>query len=300
MPEQPERSQSRRRIDLSVAQVAASALAAVVGAVLASELGVYGTIIGAAVVSIGATCGGAVFQHLFRRTGEQLREVTERSPKYGVNELRQVPATDTAPLPVAWQDEEDREGQEGQEDGAGGSGEPQPLPDGSWNASPVQRAGRRWTWKGYTAISALVFVLAMTPIVVVELASGKNLHAITTGQDGGGTSIIPSGGSGKAPQRAPATDPAAPPTGRGGSDRPSTGTGGARTPDPSGSAGGSGTTSPTATPNPSGSPSPSASSPSSPGGDSTPSGGATPTAQPTTRTPLPPAPTEAAGATATP
>ncbi|MDY0813221.1 hypothetical protein SM793_17660, partial [Kitasatospora purpeofusca] len=77
MPEQkPERGgaeEGRRRIDLSATQVAASALATVVGAVLASELGVYGTILGAAVVSIGATTGGALFQHLFRRTGEQLR-----------------------------------------------------------------------------------------------------------------------------------------------------------------------------------------------------------------------------------
>ena len=37
--------------------------------------GVYGTILGAGVVSVVATCGGSVFQHFFRRTGEQIREV---------------------------------------------------------------------------------------------------------------------------------------------------------------------------------------------------------------------------------
>ncbi|MFF0448148.1 hypothetical protein ACFYT4_17355 [Streptomyces sp. NPDC004609] len=72
--ERPE--QRERRIDLSVPQVAGSALAAVAAAVLASRLGVYGTIIGAGVVSVVATCGGSVFQHLFSRTGEQLREAT--------------------------------------------------------------------------------------------------------------------------------------------------------------------------------------------------------------------------------
>lgn len=65
-----------RRIDLSLPQVAGSAVAAVAAAVMASQLGVYGTILGAGVMSIVATCGGSVFQHFFRRTGEQIREVT--------------------------------------------------------------------------------------------------------------------------------------------------------------------------------------------------------------------------------
>lgn len=65
-----------KRIDLSVAQVAGSALAAAVGAYLAGRLGVYGTIIGAGVVSVVATTGGSIFQHLFRRTGEQIKEAS--------------------------------------------------------------------------------------------------------------------------------------------------------------------------------------------------------------------------------
>ncbi|MEU9121706.1 hypothetical protein AB0C96_17915 [Streptomyces sp. NPDC048506] len=65
-----------KRIDLSVAQVAGSALAAAVAAYLAGQLGVYGTIIGAGLVSVVATTGGSIFQHLFRRTGEQIKEVS--------------------------------------------------------------------------------------------------------------------------------------------------------------------------------------------------------------------------------
>ncbi|MEU8974927.1 hypothetical protein AB0D11_37700 [Streptomyces monashensis] len=78
MRETPEevRTEGRRRIDLSVPQVAGSALAAVVAAKLASYFGVYGTILGAGVVSIVATCGGTLFQHFFKRTGEQLRDAT--------------------------------------------------------------------------------------------------------------------------------------------------------------------------------------------------------------------------------
>ncbi|MGW1378578.1 hypothetical protein ACWD6P_30550 [Streptomyces sp. NPDC002446] len=65
-----------KRIDLSVAQVAGSALAAAAAAYLAGQLGVYGTIIGAGVVSVVATTGGSIFQHLFRRTGEQIKEAS--------------------------------------------------------------------------------------------------------------------------------------------------------------------------------------------------------------------------------
>ncbi|POX41080.1 hypothetical protein C3486_10905 [Streptomyces sp. Ru73] len=56
--------------------MAGSALAAAVAAYLAGRLGVYGTVIGAGVVSVVATTGGSIFQHLFRRTGEQVKEVT--------------------------------------------------------------------------------------------------------------------------------------------------------------------------------------------------------------------------------
>ncbi|MEU6092077.1 hypothetical protein ABZ865_35975 [Streptomyces sp. NPDC047085] len=76
--------EGRKRFDLNVPQVAGSALAAVVAAKLASYFGVYGTILGAGVVSVVATCGGSVFQHFFKRTGEQIREVSVTGrPKEG-------------------------------------------------------------------------------------------------------------------------------------------------------------------------------------------------------------------------
>ncbi|MFI5886198.1 hypothetical protein [Streptomyces sp. NPDC051554] len=78
---------SKKRIDLSVPQVAGSAVAAVVAAKLASYFGVYGTILGAGVVSAIATSGGSVFQHFFSRTGAQLREATVTS-----KEAEQTPA----------------------------------------------------------------------------------------------------------------------------------------------------------------------------------------------------------------
>lgn len=67
---------TKKRLDLSVPQVAGGAVAAVVAAKLASYFGVYGTMLGAGLVSVVATCGGTVFQHFFKRTGEQIRDVT--------------------------------------------------------------------------------------------------------------------------------------------------------------------------------------------------------------------------------
>ncbi|MBV2151608.1 hypothetical protein [Kitasatospora sp. SUK 42] len=276
----PERSpaeeggkKERRRIDLSVAQVAASALATVVGALLASELGVYGTIMGAAVVSVGATTGGALFQHLFRRTGEQLREVVDRGPNQTANTLRQVPVESAEPAPTP----------------AGPS-----AVSSEWNAPQVVRARRRWTWKTYAAVSGLVFLLAMTPIVVFELATGQPVSATVKGESGNGTSF---GGTVKpkssTPQDAPSERPSTGGGGRGPESTPSGGASAPATTRPSREPGGtpSGGTGEHGTGEHGGGASPSA------GPSATPSAGASPSAgggRPTGEaTPQPPVPSSA-------
>ncbi|MBV6701453.1 hypothetical protein [Kitasatospora aureofaciens] len=271
----------RKRIDLSVAQVAASALAAVVGAVLASELGVYGSILGAAVVSVGATTGGAVFQHIFRRTGEQLRDAVDRGPGQTVNGLRQVPTDPVGPSVIS----------------------------SEWNEPQVVRARRRWTWRTYAAVSGLVFVLAMTPIVAFELATGQPVSATVTGTSGSGTSL---GGTVSPRSTPPAEEPAGRPSGGGHEPGglPSDGASAAATtkprPEPStspssGTGDQGGTASPSAKPSPDPSPSGSATptsgvSPSAGGGQ--PTGGSTsqspdPSQAPASVAPQPPAQTPA-------
>ncbi|MFJ9776432.1 hypothetical protein ACIRVF_35225 [Kitasatospora sp. NPDC101157] len=252
--------EERKRIDLSVAQVAASALAAVVGALLASELGVYGTIMGAAVVSVGATTGGAVFQHVFRRTGQQLREAVDRGPNQTLNSLRQVPVEPERAEPVP----------------AG-----PPVITSEWNEPQVVRVRRRRGWRTYAAVSGLVFVLAMTPILAFELATGQPVAATVQGESGKGTSF---GGAVKPgssrPQDAPADRPA---TGGGGRGPAATPSGGASAPavtrpsrepgpTPSGGAGEhGGAASPSAVP----SATPSAGASPSAGGGTGPTGGPT-------------------------
>ncbi|MFG3155026.1 hypothetical protein ACGF7W_23585 [Streptomyces sp. NPDC048219] len=145
-----------KRIDLSVPQVAGSALAAVVAAKLASSFGVYGTILGAGLISVIATCGGSVFQHFFRRTGEQLR--TRRAAEAGVAA------------------------------GAGPSGGPTAPAPGEFTEGTVYRA-RVTSWKRPLVAAALVFGVTMGGITAYEVVSGHNLS-------GGGSTTVGSAFSG--------------------------------------------------------------------------------------------------------
>ncbi|MEU7425523.1 hypothetical protein [Streptomyces sp. NPDC040750] len=124
----------RKRIDLNVPQVAGGAMAAVVAAKLASYFGVYGTILGAGVVSVVATCGGTVFQHFFRRTGEQLREKATVAAR---------PRGQEAP------------------------------PPGEFTRGTVHRARVRG-WKRPVLAAAVVFGVTMAGITTCELASGSS------------------------------------------------------------------------------------------------------------------------------
>ncbi|MEV5726873.1 hypothetical protein AB0N50_13820 [Streptomyces pharetrae] len=135
--EASEKEVQQKRIDLSVPQVAGSAVAAVLAAKLASSFGVYGTIAGAGVVSVIATCGGSLFQHFFKRTGEQLR-------------------TGRTPVRVAM-----------------GAAPQAPSAPGEFSEGAVYRA-RVSGWKRWAPAAAVVFGITMTGITAYELASGDS------------------------------------------------------------------------------------------------------------------------------
>ncbi|MFF8845120.1 hypothetical protein ACF08N_20780 [Streptomyces sp. NPDC015127] len=156
------------RIDLSVPQVAGSTLAAVAAAVLASQLGVYGTVIGAGVVSVVATCGGPLFQHVFSRTGAQLREATVQAGPKG----RRAPAV-TGPLGDLPEERSARR-------------------DGAFGEARTYGTRVRG-WKRSAAAAAVVFAVAMAGITGYELAAGEDLNGgkgttVGTAFGGGGGS----------------------------------------------------------------------------------------------------------------
>ncbi|MER5536518.1 hypothetical protein [Streptomyces mirabilis] len=167
----------RKRVDLSLPQVAGSAVAAVVAAKLASYFGVYGTILGAGVVSAIATCGGTVFQHFFKRTGEQLRDVT----------VQAKPRPEQAPVPLM----------------------PEQAPvSGAFTEGTVYRA-RVKSWKRPVVAAALVFGVTMAGITTYELVSGQSFSG-----DGTSTTVGDAlKGSGSGSHARPGTTPSSPSSG---------------------------------------------------------------------------------------
>ncbi|MBL1100480.1 hypothetical protein JK363_28135 [Streptomyces sp. 205] len=257
--------QKSGRAELSVAQVAGSALAAVAAAVLASKLGVYGTILGAGLVSVVATAGGSIFQQLFRRTGEQIKEARDqtRTPRL-----------------------------------AGRGAATAPREHGVWN-DPTTHGARRRGGRRPALAALAVFAVAMAAITGIEWASGGPVSNVWGG-DRGGTTVSesvngPSGSSGSKSDPAPSDTRSGTPSrdrgpergsspspgssrerGDDGADRPAT-----PTPGPSrssGAGGGDGGASPDRTPGTSDpTPAPSTTpSQSAPDGSAEGTGGATP------------------------
>ena len=199
-----DRSPRRRSLDLSVAQVAASSMAAVAGAVLASELGVYGTILGAAVVPARA------------RPSAALR--CSSTPSGGpVNSCASWPL-----LPASADPAREPAGRQRPPDGAGmrlRSVRPLPRrrahPDAGGGLLPQAESvavyreaaapARPRSWKSWALMSVLVFGLAMGTVTAVELVAGKPVTAIVRDEPGSGTSF---GGHGRRPLRRRSGDPA--------------------------------------------------------------------------------------------
>jgi hypothetical protein len=272
----------RRPLDLSVTQVAASAMAAVAGALLASELGVYGTILGAAVVSTGATVGSALFQHAFRRTGEQLRDLAATSSS-AVPAVRPQPEGERRPF-----DPFDPGGEHTRMLASVAPPEAEAVALYRGRTSWRPRSPKPRSWKSWALMSVLVFGLAMGTVTAVELVAGKPAAAIVRDEPGSGTSLgggTVHGGPG-GPGGSPSTRPSGGASTPGGdpSDGASDGAGGT-----AGGGPGSGSPSPTPSATPSQGPTPSEdatpgqgqSSPPAPGGSQAAGPGGLPSAQAT-------------------
>ncbi|MFD4320190.1 hypothetical protein [Streptomyces sp. NPDC058548] len=264
-----------------MAQVSGSALAAVIAAKLASTLGVYGTILGAGVISVIATCGGPLFQHLFRRTGEQVRDATVAAkPKARQMPLAPGPRDDrtlmlgTVQAPAPYAEELDEE---------------------FGTATTHGTRVRGWTRPAIAA--ALVFGVTMGGITTYELVSGQDFSG-KQGTTTFGSVVRGGGGSGQDAPPAGDKDPSTAPSGSAdGTGRPDDGrspsTGATPTPGDRGD-GQNGTATPSPEPTPSdstgGEPTPTP-TPTAPTTDP-----ATPTQDPSAGTvtpPTPPTPTPA-------
>ena len=171
-----------RKSTLNVTQVAAAALAAVTAALLGSQLGATGTLIGAAGASVVTTVGTALYQASLERSRQRVRALALRTrslPTLRAGATRS--AAEQAPI--------------GDE----------PLPDGTDCGTSAGESSRGLPTLRYGAavVAALgAFVLAMMAITGFEWASGESI-----GGNGKGTTIARVVDAPPGPQ---APDPAAP------------------------------------------------------------------------------------------
>ncbi|MGZ4443905.1 MAG: hypothetical protein ACXVXC_12140 [Nocardioidaceae bacterium] len=70
--QEPEPEQARKGLDVSLSQTVGGSLAAATAAYLGSRLGVVGTIVGAAVVSVVSAVAGVLYTNSLRRTRETM------------------------------------------------------------------------------------------------------------------------------------------------------------------------------------------------------------------------------------
>jgi hypothetical protein len=197
------------KLDIDWLKTIAGALAAVSSAVLLSTLGAAGTIIGAALGSVIATVGGALYSQGLARSRERLAQAQSlalRRVGIAQAEVRRAnrhqgddPAVDAH---LAHADE--RLGEAKAELGAIAD-EP---PAVGWRERLVVLP-----WKRISLVAAGLFVTAILAITAFELLAGESVSSITGGTDGdGGPTITRIGGGSDTSRdpRAPSDDTATP------------------------------------------------------------------------------------------
>jgi len=145
-----------RRLELSPAQVAGSALAAMSGAAVISWAGTAGTLIGAAAGSVIATVGAATYTYSLRRTRDAALRTAAR--------VRQTAlAANALPRTVADGPLRDEETPEAHE--------------------PKPSLVRRWDlpWGKLALVSLAVMIVGMAGITAIEAATGRPVSSYTGG-----------------------------------------------------------------------------------------------------------------------
>ncbi|WP_433335983.1 hypothetical protein [Spirillospora sp. CA-294931] len=218
----------RRKLpDVSTTQLVASGLATAGAAVGASYLGVYGTIIGAAFMSVVSTAGAAIGQHYLDQGKEQIR--TRAHPAFR-------PDDPDPTRTVVWPSDPnatriDPSPAETVADEVIVNATRNTVDKGAAWRSTVEWARRRWVVLAVS--SAAIFALVMGGISLIELGTGapigkngdKGLTVTKVfGGEGGGhkrtPTPTPSGDRSHEPEKTPATGtPKATPTETGGTPR---------------------------------------------------------------------------------
>ena len=220
--------ESDRRFELNWVQSLAGALAAVTSAVLLSTVGVAGTLIGAALGSLAATVGSAVYSYYIRATQDRVASAgTVAVTRLGHGRSR-GPSTP---------------GEAGETPGPNGEA---PAPTGedphlgaaledarNPPAGGVTTVLAGLPWKRIAVVATGLFVAAMVVILAFELVTGRAVSSYTGGSDNDRRTSIPGLGGGRDQDPAGDQDEPQPTPGEAPSGEPDESTGETEQPTPS-------------------------------------------------------------------
>ncbi|WP_461001691.1 hypothetical protein [Streptomonospora sediminis] len=230
----------RKRIDLNVSQLVGGGAATMAAATAASYMGVYGTVIGAAVMSVISTAGTAVAVHLLNQSREKARGLAGRGgarsssadparQDTGSGSTAGSGAADGGTRPAAADDDAAPAGGDrgAPVDETRALHLPAATPPGDGEPGGGAAAGRTGTaaaggrparmrraWPGWRRLAvpaAAVFLGVMAVVLVFELISGQSLSDTVHGRNTdsaptlmGGGSAGEQGGADPQPQTTPA------------------------------------------------------------------------------------------------
>lgn len=173
----------RRGLGVSGAQVAGSALAAMTAAVFASWAGTAGTLIGAALASVFATVGSAVYAASLRRSREAVRRTATRA-RAGVQARTITQGPVHYDQPDAAREKHQAENEE--------------VENGS---------GLQIPWGRVAATAAAVLLVVVATVTVFEAVTGKPISSLLGRNDDRGTTVGHVLGNDPAPKPAPTRTP---------------------------------------------------------------------------------------------
>ncbi|NUS72603.1 MAG: hypothetical protein HOQ05_04265 [Corynebacteriales bacterium] len=184
------------RKDLSFTQIVASALAAVSASFAASYFNVIGTIVGAAIISVVATVGSALYKHSLDRSKVALKNAAETVP-WTPRQLAErraalasAAAEDTPPTQhvTSVRTDTDTAIMPATEESTTRADEATTTPRTVSNLRKKFTA-KPLNWKHIAAAAAAVFVITVGAVTTVELVGGAPLSSLLWGNDKEGTSI---------------------------------------------------------------------------------------------------------------
>jgi hypothetical protein len=204
----------RHKLELSLPQITGGALAAASAAVASSWLGLAGTVMGAVLVSLVVSIGGALYTHSLQRSSNAIREslpvVPIRTVRSASRSEGAVGAT-TAVLPRV---------------------EEEPDAGKPTDSVPEHQRSRAIRWRTVLITAGASLVLGLGVLTGFELLVGKPASSIVNGNNGGGTTVSRLVSSGQPSNDNPSPADQSPPPGSATTDAPQGSTGGSTSPEP--------------------------------------------------------------------